>query len=204
MRHCDAWFTSSAQLIDFPAPAMIRFAKMRFSVVALAALLLSGCMMKPVRPVNADGTYCYEFGKPTWHRLTCTPGPIPPAAVEAQAMRFQADAAALTVYVVRRRWADTKQVVPVKVDGRPEALPTIPRSLLRLRLSPGAHRLAFDWQGRSFEMCVEGAAGDVRFVELVGASWFWGTTFEWEAGDPEAARRRAVATKLVGDVDLGR
>lgn len=183
---------------------MIHSKKTATWTVVLAALLLAGCMTRPVRSVNADGSYCYQLGKPTWHRLTCTPGPIPPAAVEEQAMLFQPEAATLTVYVVRRRWADTKQVISVKVDDRPQTLATIPRSLLRLRLSPGSHCLAFDWQGKSFETRVEGGAGDIRFVELVGASWFWGTTFEWEASNPEGARRRAVASKLVADVDLRR
>lgn len=82
---------------------MIRSNKLATLTVAIAALLVTGCMMKPVRPVNADGSYCYQASKPTSHRLTCTPGPIPPAAVEAQALQFAPETAALTVYVVRRR-----------------------------------------------------------------------------------------------------
>jgi hypothetical protein len=31
------------------------------AMVGLAPL--SGCMTKPIRPVNADGTYCYRIGK---------------------------------------------------------------------------------------------------------------------------------------------
>jgi hypothetical protein len=39
----------------------------------------------------------------------------------------------LTVYVLRRRWADASMVVPVTFDGAAGVVP-IPESLVRLRL----------------------------------------------------------------------
>ena len=46
-----------------------------------AALLTAGCMTKPLRPANADGTYCFRIGKSYRPMLTCTPAPIPFGAV---------------------------------------------------------------------------------------------------------------------------
>ena len=71
------------------------------------ALLTTGCMTKPLRPANADGTYCYRIGKSYRPKLTCTPGPVPSAQVESQARDFGASADRLTVYLVRKRWRFT-------------------------------------------------------------------------------------------------
>ncbi|MDZ7813667.1 MAG: hypothetical protein U5L74_11335 [Ideonella sp.] len=169
------------------------------AVVGLAPL--AGCMTKPLRAVNADGTYCYRIGKSYRPTLTCTPTPVPTDAVEAEAKRFQADPTALTVYLLRNRWADTSVVVPVTVDGAASAA-TIPVSLVRLRLKPGAHRVSAQWEGRSVDVSVEGRAGDLRVVELVGSGWAWGTSFEWQTAQAESVKARAQASKLIADLDL--
>ncbi len=169
------------------------------AVVGLAPL--AGCMTKPLRAVNADGTYCYRIGKSYRPTLTCTPTAVPTDAVEAEAKRFEADPAALTVYVLRSRWGDASVVVPVTVDGAASAT-TIPVSLVRLRLKPGAHRVSALWEGRSNDVSVEGRAGDLRVVELVGSGWAWGTSFSWQMAQAESVKARAQASKLVADLDL--
>jgi hypothetical protein len=169
------------------------------AVVGLSPL--AGCMTKPLRAVNADGTYCYRIGKSYRPTLTCTPTAVPTDAVEAEAKRFEADPAALTVYVLRSRWGDASVVVPVTVDGAASAT-TIPVSLVRLRLKPGAHRVSAQWEGRSIDVSVEGRAGDLRVVELVGSGWAWGTSFSWQMAQAESVKARAQASKLVADLDL--
>ena len=79
------------------------------AVIGLAPL--AGCMTKPLRSVNADGTYCHRIGKSYRPKLTCTPTAVPTDAVEAEAKRFAASADRFTVYVVRKRWADAANVV---------------------------------------------------------------------------------------------
>jgi len=175
----------------------------RAALIALGSgtLLLAACASKPIRPANADGTWCHRVGKAPRYKLTCTRAPVPPPTIEAEAKRFDADPAALTVYVLRSSWGDASVVVPVTVDGSASAA-TIPVSLVRLRLKPGAHRVTAQWEGRSVDINVEGRAGDLRVVELVGSGWAWGTSFRWEAAQADAVKARALASKLVADLDL--
>lgn len=170
--------------------------------LATAGLVpLSGCMTKPPRPLNVDGTYCHSVGKRPRNKLTCTPAAVPSASVEAEAKQFAAAPGALTVYVLRRRWGDASVVVPITVDGVVRAS-TIPESLVRLRLKPGAHRLLTEWEGRSTGIEVVGQAGDVRVVELNGSGWAWGNTFDWQLARLDDVKARAAASKLVADIDL--
>lgn len=171
--------------------------------LATVMLFLPGCMTKPVRPVNPDGTYCYRIGKSYRPKLTCTPSAVPSDAVEAEAKRFDPDPSSLTVYVLRRSWGDASVVVPVMVDGARGAA-TIPESLVRLRLAPGKHRLSAVWDGQARDITVEGLTGDVQLVELKGSGWVWGNKFRWQAAQLEDVRERAQASKLVADVDLTR
>ncbi len=167
----------------------------------VAVFPLSGCMTKPLRPVNADGTYCFRIGKTYRRTLTCTTEPVPSEAAEEEAKRFEGAAGALTIYVLRKRWADASNRVPVAVDGRARIV-TIPASLVRIRLPPGDHQLALEWEGQSLEQRVSGAAGDVRFVELVGSVWSWSSSYHWEDGSLADSRGRAVSAKLIADLDL--
>lgn len=169
------------------------------AVVGLAPI--AGCMSKPIHPANADGTYCHRNGRGFGQKLTCTPTAVPTEAAEAEAKRFEADPASLTVYVLRRRWSDAGIVVPVVVDGVADAA-TTPESLVRLRLKPGPHRLVAHWDGQATDTLVEGLAGDLRIVELVGSGWAWGTRFNWQAASGDGAKARAMASKLVADLDL--
>jgi hypothetical protein len=162
---------------------------------------LAGCMSKPLRPVNADGTYCHQIGKSYSPKRTCTPTAVPTDAAEAEAKRFDADPASMTVYVLRRRWGDVGDVVPVTVNGA-TTVSTIPESMVRLRVKPGSHRVSAQWEGRQVDIDVEGRAGDLRIIELVVSSWVWGTRLSWETAQAGAVRSRAHASKFVADLDL--
>ena len=64
------------------------------------------------------------------------------------------------------------------------------------------NRLALEWEGRRSFVTVTGRSGDVRFVQLVGASWFWGSTYRWVATEELDARARGLRSKLISDLDL--
>lgn len=179
-----------------------RLPQRRTLLIGLAAVglvPLAGCMTKPVRPANADGTYCFAFGKYPSRKLTCTTAPIPSEQVEVAAKRFEAVPDMLTVYVVRKRWGDRRNAVRLTPDSGP-AIVTVPESLVRLRLKPGPHTLAADWDEGRASMDITGAAGEIVFVELVGSVWSWGSSYRLERGDPTASRARAVPLRLVADV----
>lgn len=163
------------------------------------ALLTSGCMTKPLRPANADGTYCFRIGKSYRPTLTCTPSPIPPAQVEADAKRFDATSSKLTVYLVRKRWGDARNIVQVSRNGAP-AVDMVPESFARWRLPAGSHRISVTWPEGSSTLDVTGAAGEVVFVEVIGSVWAWGSQYRLERGDAAESRRRAATLRLVADV----
>ena len=123
-------------------------------------------------------------------------------AVEADAKQFEPTPDAATVYIVRRRWGDTANRVPVFIDEQP-AVSTIPDSMVRVRLLPGSHQVVIEWQGERHVKSVNARAGEVVFVEVDGSVWSWGSTYRWAEPDAEGARRRALRTKLVADINLG-
>jgi hypothetical protein len=174
-----------------------------FAFAAMGLVPLTGCMIKPLQAVNADGTYCFRNGKGALTKLTCTPAPVPAAQVENDAKRFAPDSQALTVYVLRHSLNDATTVLPFQVDGLTGAT-TIPESLVRLRLKPGSHRLAVQWEGQTHSIEVDGQAGELRAVELVGSGWAWRTRFQWKAAQADATKSRAQTAKLVADLDLRR
>ena len=164
-----------------------------------SALLTAGCMTKPLRPANADGTYCFRIGKSYRPTLTCTPAPVPSESIEADAKRFEAAPGKLTVYVVRKRWGDAKNLVRVSSDGA-SSVDTVPESFARWRLPAGNHRLAVTWSEGSATLDISGAAGEVVFVEVVGSVWAWGSNYRLERGDAAESRQRAMSLRLVADV----
>ncbi|WP_144290119.1 hypothetical protein [Ideonella sp. A 288] len=168
-----------------------------FATVALVQL--GGCVTHPLHSANPDGIYCHGSGRSYLRTQTCTPGPVPSAEVDAEAKRFEGTADALTVFVLRRSWGDASVVVPVTVQGAADA-PTVPESLVRMRLAPGKHKLSAKWDGRTADFEVEGKAGDVRVLELNGMGWAWGNTFKWQAVRLDEVRDRLLATRLVADV----
>ena len=114
-------------------------------------------------------------------------------------MRFEATPGMLTVYVVRKRWGDTSNLVRLTPDTGP-AIATVPESFIRLRLMPGSHSLTANWDEGSSSLEIAGAAGEVLFVELVGSVWAWGSSYRLERGDSIESRARAVPLRLVADV----
>jgi hypothetical protein len=97
--------------------------------------------------------------------------------------------------------ADAINLVAVSIGGRTRVT-TIPESVIRVRLNPGAHRVWLEWEGRSIEHLVSGRAGQLQFLELVGSVWSWGINYRWEEGTPESSWPRALAFKVIADIDL--
>jgi hypothetical protein len=168
------------------------------TILGGSALGATGCMTKPIQPARADGTWCYRVGN-SRRKAQCSSGPVPSAEVDALAKRFEATADRLTVYVVRKRWADAVNKVQLQVDGN-SRIETLPESFVRLRIAPGRHRIRADWTEGSTDIEVEGAAGQILFVELVGSVWARGSSYRLEAGQPEESMKRARSIRLVADV----
>lgn len=173
--------------------------RLALAAVGAVALLGAGCMTRPIRPVNADGTWCYRTGNRRRKTQTCTPGPVPNALVEADAKRFESRADRLTVYVVRKRWGDPVNLVQL-TDDDALSVATAPESFVRMRLAPGSHRLRATWSEGSAFVELTGDAGDIRFIELIGSVWAWGSTYRLEPGDPDQARERVRSVRMVGDL----
>jgi hypothetical protein len=109
------------------------------------------------------------------------------------------DPKALTVYVVRRNWGDGRNFVKVQADNGP-VVDTLPNTMVRIKLQPGAHSISFEFEGARQSKAVDGRAGDVRFVRIDGMVWSWKSTYQW-ADEPEGEiRERALKARLVGDV----
>lgn len=165
--------------------------------VLAAADLLAGCATPPSPNPSAEVPHCHKTNK--GRVIACTQAPAPSPNADAEAKRFTPDLNALTVYVVRRNWGDSHHFVKVQADGGP-AVDTLPDTMVRLKLKPGRHRIAFEFEGRGQSATVEGNAGEMRFVRIEGMVWAWKSTYEW-ASEPEAAiRERALEARLVADV----
>lgn len=164
--------------------------------IAFAAVLLAGCATPPA-PDPTEAPYCHKTNK--GRVIACTKAPAPSLNADADAKRFSPGPGALTVYVVRRNWADGRNFVMVQVDDGP-AVETLPDTMVRAKLKPGSHTIAFDFEGQRKTTTVEGKAGEVRFVRIDGVVWSWKSTFEW-AADPESEiRERALKARLVADL----
>ncbi len=161
------------------------------------AIAAAGCAGTVPVDLSASGPYCYQAV--TDRLKTCTKAPVPSLAVDAEVKRFEPDPRFLTMYVVRSNWADGPRFGQVQANGGPP-VDTLPNTLVRMKLSPGTHSIAFDFQGQRQTQTVEGKAGDVRFVRLEGNALRWHPSFAW-AAEPEAAtRERARQARLVADL----
>lgn len=163
------------------------------------ALLSTGCMTKPLRPANPDGTYCFRIGRVYRQKLTCTPGPIPAEQVEAAAKRFEVDPGKLTIYLVRKRWGDAQNVVRVAIEGG-ASIETVPESFARWKLPGGRHVLTAVWPEGKASLEVSGQAGDIIFVEVIGSVWVWGSIYRLEIGEPADSRQRLMPLRLIADL----
>ena len=167
------------------------------AMATLSAAALAGCASRWERPLQADGSYCYVFGKQK--KSVCTPEAVPSAAADLQAKQFAADTAAFTLYVVRHSSNDGIVRVPIAVDGSAPMV-TVPESMVRMRLKPGSHQITATWNGKTVSQAVQGQAGEVQFVQLAGSVWAWGGEYKLETGDQEHARKLALKSRLVADV----
>ncbi|MDZ5455690.1 MULTISPECIES: hypothetical protein [Azohydromonas] len=172
-----------------------------FAALLAAATLLVGCTSPQPRHIDASGRYCFRASEsPT---STCTLHAIPSEQVEADVKRFEPEPGALTLLIVRNRWADAVNQVDVSVDGA-GPITTVPESLVQVRLPAGRHRLALWWDATQSNLDIDGAAGDVRFVEIQGSTWFVGSRYRWFTGDEAGARSRALSSRLIAVMDLAR
>lgn len=171
----------------------------RFHLFVLLAsgALLAGCATPPPPDPSAELPHCYKTNK--GRVIACTKAPAPSLNADAEAKRFSADPGALTVYVVRRNWSDGRNFVKVQVDDGP-AVETLPDTMVRAKLKPGAHMVAFEFEGQRKTTSVEGKAGEVRFVRIDGVVWAWKSSFEWAADPEPAIRERALKARLVADL----
>lgn len=166
-------------------------------LVATALVSLGGCASRWERPVQADGTHCYVFGKQ--QKSACTPHAVPGMEMDQAAKRFTPDPAALTVYVVRHRANDGINPVPITMDSMSPVV-SVPETFIRFRLKPGAHQLSSSWQGKTVTQTIQGQAGEVKFVQLAGSVWSWGGDYAWELDKDEQARRLTLKSRLIADV----
>ena len=166
------------------------------SVVAVVGLL-AGCATPPAPDPTAEVPYCHKTNK--GRVIACTAAPVPSLNADAQAKQFAADPNALTVYVVRRNWSDGRNFVKVQVDDG-AAVETLPDTMVRYRLKPGSHSIAFEAEGQRSVLNVAGKASEVRFVRIDGVVWAWKSTFSWATESEDSIRKRALKARLIADV----
>jgi hypothetical protein len=170
----------------------------RVAIVAVAAVL-AGCATPPPPDPAAEVPHCYKTNK--GRIIACTSAAAPSLQADADAKRFAPDPTALTVFVVRRNWGDGRNLVKIHADNGP-GIETLPNTMVRLKLKPGAHAITFEFEGERQSTTVDGKAGDVRFVRIDGTVWSWKSSYEW-ASEPEASiRERALKSRLVADVTV--
>lgn len=175
----------------------MRARRLLLAPIAFAAYLLAGCATPPPPDPSAEAPYCHKTNK--GRVVACTKGAAPSLNADADAKRFAPDSGALTVYVVRRNWSDGRNFVKVQVDDGP-FVETLPDTMVRAKLTPGSHTIAFEVEGQRKATTVEGKAGEVRFVRIDGVVWAWKSSFGW-AADPELViRERALKARLVADL----
>jgi hypothetical protein len=169
-------------------------------VAATGALLaLGGCAHRWARPLSADGAYCVPIGR--GQHSTCTTSPVPNLEADAQAKQFQPSAQVLTVYLVRKHSADYRNQVPVSVDHEAPVV-TVPESFIRWRLSPGQHTLSLSWAGRVQTLDLQGRAGDMVWVELVGSVRTDASTYHYQIADAAHGRALVREARLIADLPL--
>lgn len=178
---------------------MITMDKQRTIIVVTlgAAVLLAGCATPRAPDPAAEVPHCYKTNK--GRVIACTPVTAPSLNADAEAKRFVPDPNALTVYVVRRNWADGSNFVKVYPDGG-AGVDTLPDTMVRLKFKPGSHSVAFEFDGRRQTTTVEGRAGEIRLVRIDGTVWAWKSTYAWATESEAATRERALKARLVADV----
>lgn len=177
------------------------FGAHRLLACAAATVMLVACTNPPPRPIEANGTYCYKVGKS--RSMTCTPATVPDAATEAMAKTFVPVGGAVTLYVVRNLWDDSRNLVPVSIDGRTEVV-TVPESFFRVILPPGQHRITLTWGDQHVAQVLNGAAGELVFAEVDGTTWVQSAQYRWFPPNGDRARQHARSARLIANLDLRR
>ena len=125
-------------------------------------------MTKPLRPANADGTYCYRIGKSYRPKLT-TPGPVPSAQVEVAGSRFRCIGRSPHGLSRAKRWGDTEHVISVSTPRRPQRKPC--PELCAPAAGARQHVLTATWPEGTAGLEISGKAGEVLVVEVIGQVW---------------------------------
>ncbi len=71
-------------------------------------------------------------------------------------------------------------------------------SFVRTRLAPDGHRPRGDLG--QHELRVPCDAGDIRFIEIIGAAWVCGSTYRHEAAEPDQGSERVRTVHVAGDL----
>jgi hypothetical protein len=173
----------------------------RLAVLA-CLFVLAGCAgvsAPPARLAQPTDGFCRWKSKP--RSPVCVPAQLVGEQAMREALALTGRADRLTVYVLRNNWADPVQPAEVSLPGR-EALPTLPRTMLRLSLPAGEHELSVRWapgtSGTS-SYRVAGQSGEVRLLRLVGWAFWSKVDFQLSALDADAARELAAQSRLLAD-----
>lgn len=166
-----------------------------------AAIVSVGCASTPLPDLGVESVYCYRNKVDRYRKGPCTSEPAPSLKADAEAKQFPADPVLLTVYVVRQSWGDGRNVVKIYADEG-NAIETLPDSLVRLRLRPGSHTLAYAFEGQRVSTQVTGGAGEVRFVRLGGTAWAWASNYWWAAEPQAEIQQRVYRTRLIADLKM--
>ena len=167
--------------------------------MVLSLGILTGCATPPAPDPVAEVPYCHKTN--TGRVIVCTKAPVPSLNADVQAKQFVPDPNALTVYVVRRNWADGRLFVNVQADGG-AAVDTLPNTMVRYKLKPGSHTIAFDFEGQRQSAAVQGKAGEVRFVRIDGNVSVWKSSFTWASDSEDSIRERALKARLIADLTI--
>ena len=167
--------------------------------VLVAGGLLAGCATPTAPDPTAEVPYCHKTNK--GRVIACTAAPVPSLNADAQAKQFTPDPNALTVYVVRRNWSDGQNFVKVQADDG-ATVETLPNTMVRFRLKPGTHTIAFEFEGKRPVTSVTGKAGEVRFVRINGIVWVWKSAFTWATESEDSIRERALKARLIADLTV--
>jgi hypothetical protein len=77
---------------------------------------------------------------------------------------------------------------------------TVPASFVRWQFPLGKHTLKATWSNGTRSLDISGMAGDIVYVELVGAAWSWGSKYRLERGEAAESRQRAASLRMVADI----
>lgn len=173
--------------------------RLRLFALVAVAVVLAGCATSSPPDLAAEVPHCYKTNK--GRTIACTSARVPSLNADTDAKRFAPDPNALTLFVVRRSWGDTRNFVKVHPDNGP-GIETLPNTMVRLKFKPGTHAIAFEFEGKRQSTTVEGKAGDVRFVRIDGTVWSWKSSYGWAAEAEASIRERALKARLVADVAI--